>query len=84
MVVGDAPEGFAFSPKGDLALVILLRGSNSDKKAFYYNKNGAAVVLKIDGKKVTRVGPEIELGGFRRASPFLPTAPTLCRQLPRQ
>ena len=31
IVVGDAPEGFAISPKGDLALAILLRGSNSDK-----------------------------------------------------
>ena len=70
VVVGDAPEGFAFSPKGDLALVILLRGSNSDKKAFYYNKNGAAVVLKIDGKKVSRVGPEIELGGLPEGVAF--------------
>ena len=72
VVVGDAPEGFAFSPKGDLALVILLRGSNSDKKAFYYNKNGAAVMLKIDGKKVTRVGKEIELGGLPEGVAFSP------------
>jgi DNA-binding beta-propeller fold protein YncE len=70
VVVGDAPEGFAISPKGDLALAILLRGSNSDKKAFYYNKNGAAVALKIDGKKVTRVGPEIELGGLPEGVAF--------------
>jgi DNA-binding beta-propeller fold protein YncE len=34
VVVGDAPEGFAISPKGDLAVAILLRGSNADKKAF--------------------------------------------------
>jgi DNA-binding beta-propeller fold protein YncE len=70
VVVGDAPEGFAISPKGDLALAILLRGSNSDKKAFYYNKTGAAVGLKIDGKKVTRVGPEIELGGLPEGVAF--------------
>ena len=72
VVVGDAPEGFAISPKGDLALALLLRGSNSDKKAFYYNKNGAAVVLKIDGKKVTRVGDEIELGGLPEGVAFSP------------
>src|SRR6516162_4352877 len=30
VVVGDAPEGFAISPKGDLALAILLAGT-SDK-----------------------------------------------------
>src|SRR5438132_11976038 len=35
VVVGDAPEGFAISPKGDLAVAILLRGSNADKKTCY-------------------------------------------------
>ena len=70
VVVGDAPEGFAISPKGDLALAILLRGSNFDKKAFYDNKTGAAVALKIDGKKVSRVGPEIELGGLPEGVAF--------------
>ncbi|UQR62323.1 hypothetical protein LRP30_37080 [Bradyrhizobium sp. C-145] len=52
IVVGDAPEGFAISPKGDLALAILV-GGNSDKKAFFSRKAGAAVVLKINDKKVT-------------------------------
>src|SRR5207302_1417078 len=56
VVVGDAPEGFAISPKGDLAVAILLQGSNADKKAFYYHPGGAVVALKIDGKKVTKVG----------------------------
>jgi DNA-binding beta-propeller fold protein YncE len=64
VVVGDAPEGFAISPKGDVALAILLKGSNADKKAFYYNKIGTAVALKIDGKKVTKASDEIPLGGL--------------------
>jgi DNA-binding beta-propeller fold protein YncE len=72
VVVGDAPEGFAISPKGDLALAILLRGSNSDKKAFFYNKHGAAVALKIDGKKVTKVSGEIELGALPEGVAFSP------------
>jgi len=55
VTVGDAPEGFAISPKGDLALAILVAG-NSDKNAFFSRKNGSAAVLKIDGKKVTKVG----------------------------
>src|SRR5215216_2982007 len=63
VVVGDAPEGFAISPKGDLAVAILLRGSGGDKKAFYYRTTGALVALKIDGKKVTKVG-EVDLGGL--------------------
>jgi DNA-binding beta-propeller fold protein YncE len=72
VVVGDAPEGFAISPKGDLAIVLLLRGSNSDKKAFFYHKTGAAVVLKIDGKKVTKASSEIELGGLPEGIAFAP------------
>jgi DNA-binding beta-propeller fold protein YncE len=71
VVVGDAPEGFAISPKGDIAIALLLRGSNSDKKAFFYNKNGGAVVLKIDGKKVTKAG-EMELGGLPEGIAFAP------------
>jgi DNA-binding beta-propeller fold protein YncE len=70
VVVGDAPEGFAISPKGDLALAILVAG-NSDKKAWFSRKAGSAVALKIDGKQVTRVG-EIELGGLPEGVAFSP------------
>jgi len=71
VVVGDAPEGFAISPKGDLAVAILLRGSNADKKAFYYNPGGSVVALKIDGKKVTKVG-EVAIGGLPEGVAFSP------------
>ena len=54
VVVGDGPEGLAMSPKGDLAVAVILRGSNANKKAFFYNKNGSLSMLKIDGKKVTK------------------------------
>src|SRR5919201_3138904 len=50
VVVGDAPEGFAISPKGDLALAILVAG-NSDKKAWFSRKTGMAVARKIEGQK---------------------------------
>jgi DNA-binding beta-propeller fold protein YncE len=62
VVVGDAPEGLAISPKGDLAFAILVAG-NSNKKAFFSRNEGTAVVLKIDGKKVTKV-TEIPVGGL--------------------
>ena len=70
VVVGDAPEGFAISPKGDLALAILVAG-NSDKKAWFSRKAGSAVALKINGKHVTKVG-EIELGGLPEGVAFSP------------
>jgi DNA-binding beta-propeller fold protein YncE len=70
-VVGDGPEGLAMSPKGDLAVAAILRGSNSSKKAFFYNKNGSLAILKIDGKKVTKT-QDIEVGGLPEAVLFTP------------
>lgn len=70
VVVGDGPEGLAMSPKGDLAVAAILRGSNM-KKAFYYEPNGSISVLKIDGKKVTKT-QDIEVGGLPEAAMFTP------------
>jgi DNA-binding beta-propeller fold protein YncE len=70
VVVGDGPEGLAVSPKGDLAVAVILRGSNM-KKAFFYEKNGSLSVLKIDGKKVTKT-QDIEVGGLPEAAVFTP------------
>jgi len=70
VVVGDGPEGLAISPKGDLAVAAILRGSNM-KNAFFYQKNGSLSILKIDGKKVTKTG-DIEVGGLPEAVVFTP------------
>src|SRR6201994_3123651 len=70
VVVGDGPEGLAMSPKGDLAVAAILRGSNM-KKAFFYHKDGVVAVLKIDGKKVTKT-QDIEVGGLPEAAQFTP------------
>jgi DNA-binding beta-propeller fold protein YncE len=70
VVVGDGPEGLAMSPKGDLAVSVILRGSNM-KNAFFYEKNGSVSVLKIDGKKVTKT-QDIEVGGLPEAALFTP------------
>ena len=70
VVVGDGPEGLAISPKGDLAVAVILRGSNM-KKAFFHEKNGSVAVLKIDGKKLTKIN-DIEVGGLPEAAVFTP------------
>jgi DNA-binding beta-propeller fold protein YncE len=70
VVVGDGPEGLAISPKGDLAVSIILRGSNM-KNAFFHEKNGSVAVLKIEGKKVTKT-QDIEVGGLPEAAMFTP------------
>jgi DNA-binding beta-propeller fold protein YncE len=70
VVVGDGPEGLAISPKGDLAVSAILRGSNM-KNAFFHQKNGSLSILKIDGKKVTKT-EDIEVGGLPEAVLFTP------------
>ena len=50
------------SPTGKMAVVALLRGSNAARNAFFYNRNGSVVALKIDGKKVTKSNEVIVRG----------------------
>ncbi len=74
VVVGDAPEGLAISPTGEIAVALLLRGSSGTgvaKGSWVYNKNSTAVVLKIDGKTVRKVG-EVEIGTFAEGVVFSP------------
>lgn len=69
VVVGDGPEGLAVSPTGKLAVAVILRGSNAAKNAYFYNRNGSVVAMKIDGKKVTRVN-EVEVRGLPEGAVF--------------
>jgi len=70
VVVGDGPEGLAISPKGDVAVAVILAGSNN-KSAYFYKRNGSLSVLRIDGKKVIKVG-DVEVGGLPEGAAFTP------------
>jgi DNA-binding beta-propeller fold protein YncE len=69
ITVGDSPEGLAISPKGNLAVTVEARGSNRPKDTWYYHPGGAVTVLRIDGKKVTRVG-EVSVGALPEGAVF--------------
>ena len=72
VVVGDAPEGLAISPTGEIAVTLLLNGSAGvPKNAWFANKAGKVAVLKIDGKKVTKT-QELEVGGLPEGVVFSP------------
>jgi len=71
VVVGDGPEGFVISPTGKIAVAMLLNGNDGPHNAWFYHKNGRVVVLKINGKKVTKVG-EVEVGGLPEGAVFSP------------
>lgn len=69
VVVSEAPEGFAISPTGKLAVAMLLNGNDAARSAPFYNRNGKVVALKIDGKKVTRTN-EVEVRGLPEGAVF--------------
>ncbi len=71
VTVSDSPEGLAISPKNNLAVAVDAFGSNKDKNAFFYHKNGVVTVLRIQGKKVTRL-KDIEVGGLPEGAVFTP------------
>lgn len=71
VVVGDSPEGLAISPNGKLAVSIEARGSNVLKNSWFYHAGGAVTALKIDGKKVTRIG-DVTVGALPEGGVFSP------------
>lgn len=68
--VEDAPEGLAMSPRGDLAVVVNVNGSNFPQ-AWFHHKTGSVTVLKIAGKTVTTAGT-IQVGAFPEAAAISP------------
>ncbi|MGH6672869.1 MAG: beta-propeller fold lactonase family protein [Xanthobacteraceae bacterium] len=71
VTVPDSPEGLAFSPKGNLAVVAEATGSNHAKSDWFYHPHGEVTVLQVQGKKVTRL-KDIKVGALPEAICFTP------------
>ena len=71
VIVDESPEGLAVSPTGQIAVAILLAGSDGPKNAWFYHRNGKVAVLKVDGKKVTKTG-EVMVGAVPEGAVFSP------------
>jgi DNA-binding beta-propeller fold protein YncE len=63
VAVGDGPEGLAVSPVGGYAASLLLNGTGAPKTSFYHHDHSLVALLKIDGKKVRKVGEALVHGG---------------------
>ena len=70
VTVGDAPEGLAMSPKGNVAAALNIDGSNV-KQAWFHHPNGSVTVLGIQGKTVTPIAT-VEVGAFPEPMGFSP------------
>ncbi len=73
VAVGDGPEGLAVSPAGGYAVSLLTNGSggSAPNNAFFRHDHGIAVLLKIDGKTVRKVG-ETQVGALAEGIAFSP------------
>ncbi|MBI1398362.1 MAG: YncE family protein [Betaproteobacteria bacterium] len=61
VTAGDAPEAFAISPRGDIAVALLLGGSILPASHWAHANSGKMVVFTIDYGRLTR-GAEIPVG----------------------
>jgi DNA-binding beta-propeller fold protein YncE len=53
--VGQTPEHLKISPDGKYIVVTVMNGTNKVKSSPFYNENGFALILSIDGKKLSKV-----------------------------
>jgi DNA-binding beta-propeller fold protein YncE len=70
VTVGDAPEGLAISPRGDLAAVANVDGSNMPK-AWFHHPHASVTILRIRGMTVTPIRT-IPVGAFTEPLVFSP------------
>jgi DNA-binding beta-propeller fold protein YncE len=70
VTVQDAPEGLAISPKGNLAVVANVNGSNNPP-AWFFHKTGSVTILGIHGQTVTPL-KTIQVGAVPEAIAFTP------------
>ena len=70
ITVGDAPEGLAMSPKGNLAVVANVNGSNRPA-TWFHHPTASLTVLLIQGTTVTAI-KTVQVGAFTEAVAFSP------------
>ena len=72
VTVGDAPEGLAISPLGNLAVVTLLQGSyDAPPGAWYRRDNGGVEMLSLTAQGVSVVGTS-EVGALPESTGMSP------------
>lgn len=74
VTVGDAPEGLAISPTGKIAVAVLIKGSNSERSSWAFNRFGSVAVLELGGPtgKIVRKIAEVRVRGIPQGVAFSP------------
>lgn len=74
--VGPAPEGVACAPDGRYAAAAIQNMSNRPPQNPFYSPNSKVVLLKIEGKRLTRTA-EASIGAWSQGVAFLDDSRTL-------
>ena len=69
LTVGATPEAVSMSADGKWVAVSLINGSNKAKDWPWYSPNGKAVLVRVDGTKLTKVS-EAPIGAWVQGSGF--------------
>ena len=73
MVVDEAPEGIAVSPKGDLVIAVLLNASAGiAKDAWFARPRGRLAVFKVVSGRLVRAGAYVDVGKLPEGAAFSP------------
>jgi DNA-binding beta-propeller fold protein YncE len=75
-VLGATAEGLKISPDGSVVAVVVHNGSNRPKGSPFHNEAGKLVMVRVDGKTLTRVG-EAPIGRWSQGVAFTPDGKTL-------
>lgn len=76
VTVGQVPEGIACAPDGRHAVVAFQNGSTRPSQSPFYAANSKAVLLKIEGKRLQRLG-EASVGAWSQGAVFLDDSKTV-------
>jgi hypothetical protein len=79
ITVGQTPEHLKISPDGKFIAVTVQNGSNKPKSSPFYNDNSLAVILGIDGKKLSKV-TESKIGRWCQGAAWSKDGKTLMVQ----
>jgi DNA-binding beta-propeller fold protein YncE len=74
MAPGNGPEGFAIAPNGKFAVAPLLLGTGAKYSAWFYTKQGQAVLMSVGAGGKLSVLSRAPLGGLPEGIAFSPNS----------
>jgi DNA-binding beta-propeller fold protein YncE len=75
-VLGSTAEGLKIAPDSSVVAVVVHNGSNRPKESPFYNDAGKLVIVRVNGKTLTRVA-EAPIGHWSQGATWSPDSKTI-------